>query len=173
LARETRPVGDALRAEDLEIPGLVATLRSYQRKAVGWMKLRQTAQRSDEEDQDGDDQSLIDEPNVDDEGEKKGKEKLDMTVDEVTPSSPKREITTPLHPLWTEYQGTRLRREEVEDGVDTTTGVTFYFNQFTGKFTLARFPAPSDVSGGILADEMGKFWLLCFAVGCCCCCCSS
>lgn len=155
LARETRPVGDALRAEDLEIPGLVATLRSYQRKAVGWMTLRETAQRSDEEDQDGDDQSLIDEPNVDDEGEKKGKEKLDMTVDEVTPSSSKSAITTPLHPLWTEYQGTRLQREEGEDGVDTTTGVTFYFNQFTGKFTLARFPAPSDVSGGILADEMG------------------
>src|SRR5690606_12674283 len=145
--RETRSVGDALRAEDVEIPGLVATLRSYQRKAVGWMKLRETNQRSDE-DQAGDDQSLIDEPNAGDEGEKKGKEKLDTMVDEVAPSpASKGAITTPLHPLWTEYQGTRRQGEEGEDGVGTTTSVTFYFNQFTGRFTLARFPAPSDVSG--------------------------
>jgi SNF2 family DNA or RNA helicase len=133
LEREETLIDGSLLAD--EIPDLVATLRAYQRKAVSWMKLRETQLSSRVSGSDAaDDETTVRDSNAD-----KGKENLEA---ERSASSGVR----PLHPLWTEYHGANAVSED---------DAPFYFNQFTGKLSLKRFTAPSDVSGGILADEMG------------------
>ncbi len=133
---------------------MTSTLRTYQQRAVTWMihrekKIKQVEQEhvsslsgnesfveGDEKDEESDDSGALIEQQL----SVKGKEK---EPDELS-----------LHPLWQECFGLNEQGERIP----------FYFNEFTAKFSLNKYEPPPDISGGILADEMGikSFHVLCW-----------
>lgn len=107
-------------------PGLVATLRPYQRRAVRWMLDREACGGSGSK------------PTGTGEASELGS----------------RDTRSHLHPLWRRVPCLEVDHPRVPAS-QPSPSVSFFVNPWTGQPSLQRFSAASPVRGGILAEEMG------------------